>query len=76
MMGRMAVSTKTKRIICILCILIVIVGILVGMDKYGKADITNAIDSFEDCAAAGYPIMDSYPEQCAVPGGPSFTKQY
>lgn len=32
------------------------------------------IDSFEDCAAAGYPIMESYPEQCATPDGRSFTR--
>ncbi|OGG75357.1 hypothetical protein A3A41_04440 [Candidatus Kaiserbacteria bacterium RIFCSPLOWO2_01_FULL_54_22] len=32
-----------------------------------------SITTFDECAAAGYPIMESYPEQCAVPGGPSFT---
>lgn len=34
---------------------------------------TATIASFDECAAAGYPIMESFPEQCAVPGGPSFT---
>lgn len=49
-------------------------GYFVGYDiGYEKAVRAN-IDSFEDCAAAGYPIMESYPEQCAVPGGKSFTK--
>ena len=32
-------------------------------------------NSFEDCAKAGYPIMESFPEQCRVPGGKTFTKQ-
>lgn len=32
------------------------------------------INSFEKCAAAGYPIMESYPRQCAVPGRGSFTE--
>jgi hypothetical protein len=32
------------------------------------------ITSFEECAAAGYPVMESYPEQCRVPGGASFTR--
>jgi len=27
-----------------------------------------AIDTFEECAAAGNPIMESYPEQCAANG--------
>lgn len=33
------------------------------------------IDSYEACVAAGYPVMESYPEQCAVPGGETFTRQ-
>jgi len=33
------------------------------------------IDSFEDCAQAGYPIMESYPEQCATPDGRSWTRE-
>ncbi len=32
------------------------------------------INSFDECVAAGNPIMESYPRQCAVPGGPSFTE--
>jgi hypothetical protein len=32
------------------------------------------IDSFEDCAAAGYPIMESYPEQCRTPDGRTFVR--
>jgi hypothetical protein len=33
------------------------------------------IGSFEECVAAGYPVMESYPRQCRVPGGQSFTEQ-
>jgi hypothetical protein len=32
------------------------------------------ISTFEECAAAGYPIMESYPEQCHVPGGSTYTR--
>jgi len=32
------------------------------------------INSYEDCVAAGYPVMESYPEQCATPDGRSFTR--
>ena len=32
------------------------------------------IATFEDCAAAGYPILETYPEQCRTPDGKSFTK--
>lgn len=37
-------------------------------------DAAANISSFDECAAAGYPIAESYPEQCIVPGGPSFTR--
>ncbi|MBU2560830.1 MAG: hypothetical protein KKD17_00910 [Nanoarchaeota archaeon] len=33
-----------------------------------------AIRTFEACAEAGYPVMESYPRQCAVPGGGTFTE--
>ena len=32
------------------------------------------INSFEDCVKAGNPVMESYPPQCAVPGGSTFTE--
>jgi hypothetical protein len=30
--------------------------------------------SFEECVAAGYPVMESYPRQCRVPGGLAFVE--
>lgn len=36
----------------------------------------STINSFASCAAAGYPIMESYPEQCRTPDGVTFVKQY
>ncbi len=32
------------------------------------------ITSFEDCAKAGYLVMESYPRQCKTPEGASFTE--
>jgi hypothetical protein len=34
----------------------------------------STIDSFEECAAAGNPIMESYPRQCRAPDGQTFTE--
>ena len=34
-----------------------------------------SITSFDECAAAGYPIMESYPEQCATPDGHTFVNE-
>ena len=33
------------------------------------------VQDFETCAKK-YPVMEIYPEQCAIPDGPTFTKQY
>lgn len=33
------------------------------------------IGTFEECINAGYPIMESYPRRCSVPGGPTFTEE-
>ncbi len=71
-----SMSKKMKRTLFVLFVLVLIVGLLVALDTFGKNDVKDIIDSFEDCAAAGYPIQESYPERCAVPGGDSFTKQY
>ena len=38
------------------------------------AGTANNIESFEDCVKAGNPVMESYPRQCAVPGGATFTE--
>lgn len=31
--------------------------------------------NFSECAAAGFPVGESYPRQCFVPNGPSFTAE-
>lgn len=33
------------------------------------------IDSFEECAAAGHPVMESYPRQCRTPDDRTFTEE-
>lgn len=43
-------------------------------EKQGPA--IQDVNSFDECAAAGYPIAESYPEQCITPDGRSFTKTY
>ncbi len=40
----------------------------------GSDDGQAVIRNFDDCVNAGYPAMESYPRQCAVPGGDSFTE--
>ena len=52
-------------------IIIVLFGLLIWSGS-NKNKTPESIDSFHECADAGYPIMESYPEQCSVPGGQSF----
>lgn len=35
----------------------------------------SSITNFVDCAAAGYPIMESYPRQCRTPEGVTFVEE-
>ncbi len=60
-------------------LLIIVPLILVALFAYSYTQKNSPIKSediatFEECAAAGYPIMESYPERCSVPGGATFTR--
>jgi len=48
----------------------IIAGYLIVHFQMKKTSVT----SFEQCAAAGYPIQESFPEVCLTPDGKSFTK--
>jgi hypothetical protein len=41
----------------------------------GNIDLGPAITSFEECVAAGYPIMKSNPPQCITPDGQTFIEE-
>lgn len=54
------------------------IGYFFGFDngyEEGRIMDDDAITSFEDCAAAGYPIMESYPERCQTPDGVTFVRE-
>ena len=57
----------------ILCIILIII---VGTGYFFAQLITTPINSFEECVAAGNPIMESYPEQCRTPNGKIFVRKY
>lgn len=60
---------KNWKVLWILIILLLLVVTVLIKDKTAKT-----INSFEECQAAGYPVLESYPEQCAVPGGKNFIR--
>ncbi len=58
--------------VILILILIAIGGVLIF--DIGRNGGDTEVKSFDDCVAAGYPVMESFPRQCAVPGGQSFTE--
>lgn len=53
-----------------------LVGVLiVSYRQQAKTDKLIKIQSFEACAEAGYPVMQSYPRQCTLPSGKFFVEQ-
>lgn len=67
-----------KKIFILLLIIFIIVGIVVAVVFFiiPKPDETPVIsvNSFEECIAAGYPALESYPRQCRTSDGKSFTE--
>jgi hypothetical protein len=58
-------------------LLIFLMAVLVGMGflifkSKGTSTSLPLIASFEDCANAGYPVMESYPRQCRTEAGELF----
>lgn len=70
-------NTNKKNFTYVWAILGVVAVILAGaywrMSREDLRPIAD-INSFEECAAAGYPILETYPEQCKTPDGRTFTK--
>lgn len=82
----MIFKPKNRKIMIIATVLLV-VGIVVLIIARGDEDTwikdasgnwvmhgNPAIHDFESCAAK-YPVRETYPEQCVIPDGPTFTNQ-
>ncbi|PIP55521.1 MAG: hypothetical protein CO183_00815 [Candidatus Zambryskibacteria bacterium CG_4_9_14_3_um_filter_42_9] len=54
-------------------LIIVAVGFYLAYDWRQESQLS-LITNFEECAAAGYPVMESYPEQCRTPDGRLFVR--
>jgi hypothetical protein len=60
-----------------IALIIIFVVTTIGVLGYYivKAQKKTPASSFEECAAQGNPILDSFPEQCRTPEGKTFTKR-
>ncbi len=64
----------TRKIhILILIIWILFMGIIFGVKYYTDKQAASIVD-FETCAAAGFPVQESYPATCRTNDGRSFTQ--
>ena len=65
-------NLNTRTLVVVAIVLVVIVGLIMAvLPSTPQAEIT----SFQECADAGYPIMESFPEQCRTPDGRTFVNE-
>ena len=61
-----------RRLIFITILTLVLVGAFFWWSYKGTEEPVPTVTNFEECAALGYPIMESYPRQCRTPDGRIF----
>lgn len=62
-------KTSSRLVIGIVLGVIVVGGVAAALWwNFAQRNSTSTINSYEECVAAGNPIMESYPEQCAANG--------
>lgn len=74
--------TQNQLIIGITLAVVVLVSLVFARTFYQtfeeETQNTTVIDqivTYEDCIAAGYPILETFPEQCKTDDGRSFTRE-
>ena len=72
----MNAEAKTSSLIGLAFILCVVVAALLYISSFGHRSVAATITSFDECAAAGNPILDSYPEQCRTRDGALFINEH
>ena len=68
------ITMKTSTLVGIAAALAVVAVFLLSFISIQKQEQILSITNFEECARAGYPIMESYPEQCRTPDGRTFVR--
>lgn len=63
---------STTALVGILIILVIVAGLLLSLSRVSGENKMLSISSYADCAAAGYPIEETYPQQCVTPDGRVF----
>ncbi|MFH1036775.1 MAG: Gmad2 immunoglobulin-like domain-containing protein [Patescibacteria group bacterium] len=63
-----------KLLLVILSILIVVAAGLAVLYCKNSRKIAAGVTNFDECAAAGHPILESYPRSCKTPDNRTFTE--
>ncbi len=56
-------------------VLALIAGLMLSLSNIAKQQRMYTISTFQECKDAGYPIMESYPEQCSTNDGRTFVNE-
>jgi hypothetical protein len=62
-------------ILVVALITVISLGVAGGVYYWNDQQKQKSINSFEECAAAGNPVMESYPAQCRIKDGRHFIQQ-
>jgi hypothetical protein len=65
---------KSKRLLYGILVIMLLIGGVACLTTSGRPTITQEMNSFDDCAKAGYPILESHPRQCRTPDGRVFVE--
>ncbi len=63
-----------KFLFLILIIIVIGAGVIYLTVLRPREAVITEINNFEECASAGYPVMESYPRQCRTPDGRTFSE--
>ncbi|MDN5274972.1 MAG: hypothetical protein JWP06_873 [Candidatus Saccharibacteria bacterium] len=63
---------KKLHVAAIIGLLIITIGTAIWYSAYNQK--SNNMHSYDECAAAGYPVLDSFPGKCSMPDGRTFTQ--
>ncbi len=63
---------NTRTIIALIIVLLILIG---GFFLIQEEQAEPVVLSFEDCVEAGYPVMESFPRQCATPDGRTYAEE-
>src|SRR3990167_4396430 len=67
-------NLSTTALLGMFVVLAIVAGLFFAFSANSGQQKMLSITNFEQCAEAGYPVMESYPRQCRTPDGRNFTE--